>query len=85
MNDEKQQWFDAMKAKGHLPMMDELYDHPELNIWVVDVGFHNGPGCETCHWSCCMHCDSIESIPQCDNPCLDLETVKLITQNGEPR
>jgi hypothetical protein len=61
-------WFLAMKAKGHLPRMS----NGRIDMFVEDAGCHNGPGCETCDWSCCEHCTGIEDIPECENPPLDL-------------
>ena len=56
-------WLDAMKAKGHMPYVDKL---GRLDEWVLDQSPHNGPGCQVCGWSCCMHCDEPEAIPECD-------------------
>lgn len=66
-------WIDAMKAKGHTPRMDE----GRLDIFFCDSGFHNGPGCDTCHWSCCNHCDTIEDIPECSEPALVLTATRI--------
>jgi hypothetical protein len=63
------EWIEAMKAKGHTPRMTE---DGYLDIFFCDSGFHNGPGCDSCHWSCCHHCDGIEDIPQCSKPALEL-------------
>mgnify|MGYP003386478718 CR=1 FL=1 len=61
-------WKDAMIKKGHTPILD--YDGV-LNVWVLDEDYdeedHNGPGCSSCNWSCCMYCDDIDSIPECSN------------------
>lgn len=67
--EEKLKWLDAMKSKGHVPIMD----NGELDMFVCDSGYHNGPGCETCHWSTCHHCDGIEDIPECSNPAIELQ------------
>lgn len=67
------EWFDAMRAKGHVPKMSS----GDLDIFVLDEGFHNGPGCETCGWSCCWHCEGIDDIPPCSNPPLELEVTEL--------
>lgn len=64
-------WRKAFLAAGHTFIMtvpdegDEEHDPPRPNMWVVDHGFHNGPGCATCGWSCCMHCQKAELIPKC--------------------
>ena len=66
MNKIKQQWFDAMISKDHTPIMDSSYtNEPILDIFVTDVGLHNGPGCATCGWTDCMYCIDIEDIPEC--------------------
>jgi len=66
----EQQWFDAMRAKGHMPCVEST---GYLDIFVCDEGFHNGPGCETCHWSICYHCYDLKDIPECKNPVLELQ------------
>lgn len=65
MMDKKKKWHDAMVAKGHVPIMEEYSDGPVLDVFVVDCGFHNGPGCSKCRWSTCYHCDGVEDIPEC--------------------
>ena len=55
-------WFDALKAKGHMPVVDE---DGKLNFFVCDSGYHNGPGCHACGWSCCWHCCAVSDIPEC--------------------
>lgn len=57
----KTKWFDAMVAKGHTPIVDE----DGLNLFVLDEDIHNGPGCNVCHISFCMHCRGIKDIPEC--------------------
>lgn len=32
-------------------------DNGEIDMWFMDVGFHNGPGCKRCHATFCEHCD----------------------------
>lgn len=55
-------WFDALVAKGHTPITNEAGG---LDIFVCDVGKHNGPGCQTCDWSDCWHCLKVADIPEC--------------------
>lgn len=64
------QWIEAMKAKGHLPVLDE---DGNLDTLVLDIDFHNGPGCQLCGESWCHHCLDPEDIPQCSNPAIDAE------------
>lgn len=54
-------WEAAMRAKGHAPVME----NGVLDYFVMDEGNHNGPGCQTCGWMCCWHCEYPESIPDC--------------------
>jgi hypothetical protein len=62
----KEEWKAAMEAKGHTPiMMQYPGGEPELDIWVVEQGYHNGPGCSTCGWSTCQHCNRLMIIPEC--------------------
>lgn len=63
-DDNRAAWEAAMKAKGHTPIYDDDLDGI-LHVFVTDHGFHNGPGCSSCGWTCCMHCRSPEDIPQC--------------------
>ena len=44
---------EEMILKGHAPILNG--DH-SVNIWVKNVGFHNGPGCQKCGHSWCEHC-----------------------------
>jgi len=59
---EVEAWKDEMIAKGHTPILEK---DGRLNFLAYNEGFHNGPKCSKCGWSCCMHCDPIESIPPC--------------------
>ncbi len=63
MRDRDKSWFDKMIEMGHIPRM---YDG-NLDVFVVDYDIHNGPGCSACNWSICMHCRSIDEIPECTN------------------
>lgn len=76
-NDE---WIDALKAKGHVPRMVS-YEEGEtyLNMFVLDCGFHNGPGCETCGWSTCEHCNDVDAIPKCKSPAIEGEAIDVTT------
>lgn len=71
---ERQDWFDAMRAKGHMPRVDE---DGGLDIFAMSAEFHNGPSCEACGWNCCMHCEGIKDIPACDKPPLELEATEV--------
>ncbi len=63
MDDLCAKWQKAMEAKGHKPVMD-MYGR--LNYFVLSQGRHNGPGCSTCGWTVCWHCDdNVDHIPQC--------------------
>jgi hypothetical protein len=61
-------WHDAMKAKGHSPIMID-YGNGEgsvINMMAVEYDHHNGPACAICSWGCCEHCETIDDIPECD-------------------
>ena len=55
------EWANALERRGHKPVMDAGV----LDIFVEEYGTHNGPGCETCGWSTCWHCNGPETIPEC--------------------
>jgi hypothetical protein len=62
-NDERETWLNAMKAKGHSPVMDS----DGLDVLATEYGdHHNGPACSVCGWGCCWHCETIDDIPECD-------------------
>lgn len=54
-------WYDALVAKGHTPVMDD----GRIDIWVVDEGYHNGPGCKACGRSWCWHCYKPDDVTEC--------------------
>lgn len=57
-------YYEKLEAAGHVLRRAE---HGEIDNWVMDVGYHNGPGCINCHESWCEHCeDTIE-------PCIGKE------------
>jgi hypothetical protein len=62
ITDKKLTWFDALVAQGHTPVLNECGD---LDVFVCNVGHHNGPGCSTCHWDDCWHCLKPTDIPKC--------------------
>lgn len=66
MNKTQQKWYDAMREKGHTPRMD--VDFGGLNMFFCDEDVHNGPGCETCYWSTCEHCNRKMIIPSFTKP-----------------
>ncbi len=61
-------WERAMRRKRHEPIMSTGLDgKPELDYWAWsdNSGYHNGPKCSKCGWSCCWHCETIKDIPEC--------------------
>jgi hypothetical protein len=48
---------------GHKLIRDEDGD---IDHFVCDAGYHNGPGCSVCHVSWCHHSDGAEDIQPCD-------------------
>jgi hypothetical protein len=43
-----------LEAAGHKLIRD---DDGYIDIFVLDEGYHNGPGCELCGESWCHHCE----------------------------
>lgn len=69
---DNEEWIEAMKAKGHVPVMrDEEYGGG-LDIFVMDAGYHNGPGCSSCGMSWCHHCDGPSTIEACSSPVIEM-------------
>ncbi len=56
-------WLEAMEKGGHFPKVN---DENELNIWVMNHGVHNGPGCSICGVSWCWNCTDPDEIPPCE-------------------
>lgn len=74
MSGSAEEWIAAMKAKGHVPIMEagRFGDPDRLDIWVMSADYHNGPGCSSCGESWCHHCYSPSDIGECDNPVLEM-------------
>jgi len=59
----RKRWFETAEERGHKLIRDQDGD---VDQFVEGGGFHNGPGCETCGWSTCMHCAAdFSRIPVC--------------------
>lgn len=56
-----QSFNERAEALGHKLRRDE---DGNVDIFVCDSDYHNGPGCETCGDSWCHHCN--ETIKPCD-------------------
>lgn len=63
MTSAREEWLRIAVRRGHVLRMDS--DTDEIDIFVVDYDFHNGPGCMTCDWSACMSCTPVDRIPIC--------------------
>lgn len=61
---EQLEYFLQMNAQGHVPKFEE----GDVDIFFLDDGIHNGPGCTICGWSQCWHCHGPEDIPPCPGP-----------------
>ncbi len=80
MMGEEDKWVAAMKAKGHMPQLDE---DGKLDAFALEYDHHNGPRCAACDWGCCWHCDSIDDIPECDvleGTCVVVEAAPLMIE-----
>ncbi len=52
-------YLEQLESAGHVLKLNE---DGLIDTWVMDLGYHNGPGCINCHDSWCVHCeDKIES------------------------
>lgn len=47
------EYHEALEAAGHKLRRN---DNGEVDVWVMEEDFHNGPGCELCGESWCHHC-----------------------------
>lgn len=61
------------KAKGHVWKRDDIvfpdgYVPPDT--FAYSIGYHNGPECESCGFSYCIHCTS--RITKCPRPIPEL-------------
>lgn len=65
MDRKSQEWHEAMKERGHSPVVDSD-GHLDFFAHVHD-DYHNGPACAVCGWGTCWHCDKLPDIPRCDN------------------
>jgi len=61
-NTNREIWKKKMIEKGHDPVIQE---NDTLDVFVVDANNCNGPGCKTCGWSTCWHCNHKIEIPEC--------------------
>ena len=56
-------WVEIAESKGHKLRRN---DDGDIDHFVTDVDFHNGPGCETCGDAWCEHCTDPAKIEPCD-------------------
>ncbi|ATS92344.1 hypothetical protein DLP05_039 [Stenotrophomonas phage vB_SmaS_DLP_5] len=75
-------WHKALKANGHVPVMDE--DSPDkLDTWVHQGGeYCNGPGCSACGETWCYHCKGTDAIKPCTKAALEGEFVNVGKQKA---
>lgn len=57
-----EKWTQEMRKQGHAPILN---DDGRLEFFASSEGIHNGPGCSTCGWTTCWHCNHKMNIPQC--------------------
>jgi hypothetical protein len=73
----------ALRDAGHtLRMIEDEGEPPRIDIFVMDVGYHNGPGCVTCGDSWCHHCE--DAISPCSRPMIEGEAVNVTGQRALP-
>jgi hypothetical protein len=56
----RDEYYSYIESKGHVLKRYE----GEIDIWVMDADYHNGPGCEKCLRSWCHHCH--ETVKECE-------------------
>lgn len=61
-------FYEKLEAAGHVLYRTEDGD---VNCWIVDGGYHNGPGCLRCGDAWCEHCDEGKI-----EPCTAMNTVE---------
>lgn len=54
------QYLSYIESKGHILKRED----GEIDIWVLDADYHNGPGCVKCHDCWCYHCR--DEIDECE-------------------
>ena len=50
-------------SRKHLWYKDK---NGEIDMWRLDIGFHNGPECQVCHAAFCEHCTPNFDDEECD-------------------
>lgn len=70
-DEEKEAWRAALVRNGHAPALD---DDGKIDIWALDYSFHNGPACDTCHETWCMHCVGPGDVKPCTSPVIEGNT-----------
>lgn len=64
----KKDWVKSFLDAGHEFVMTEPEyegETPQIDWFVLDVDYHNGPKCAKCGWCDCQHCVKSENIPRC--------------------
>ena len=54
------EYLEYIESKGHILKRED----GEIDIWVLDDDYHNGPGCVKCRDLWCYHCREI--IDECE-------------------
>ncbi len=53
-------YYEHIEEMGHVLKRDEYGD---IDCFVLDYEYHNGPGCVNCHDSWCEHCE--DKVTEC--------------------
>lgn len=72
---EDKEWYDEMIKKNHIPILTADGD---LDNFVCDYDYHNGPGCSRCNENWCQHCANHTDIKECQY--LEIEEQKRIRE-----
>lgn len=69
MTELKDPFIQKLKDAGHILALNE---DGTVDVFRLDVGYHNGPECLLCGESWCQHCCLNHVIPQCASKNINL-------------
>lgn len=55
-----------------------LDEDGEIDVWRMEYGYHNGPGCRRCEKIWCQHCEPEIWDQECPSSQLDLPLEGLV-------
>lgn len=75
---ERKEYIEALQAAGHLLRLD---DNGVVDDFAMEYEYHNGPMCELCHESWCVHCQG--AIHPCSAAAIE-STCEVVEDKSEP-